>query len=635
MNVTTKRRIPLIIASVAVMIFALGVMLFSKSERFDNGRVDLSEGELNPNKWVALDGRWEFYFDQLLTPQDFTAENKPEMDALIKVPSSWDNNKAGDKSFSKKGVATYRLNIKYPVTLKDPALRIQNIATAYKLYVNGQFAAEVGKVSDQPTQFKEGAQVLIIDLPTDKQEVELIVQVANLNYAKGGLRESPVFGSKQVLEQHRETQMALQLLFIGSVLIFGVYYLLLFMLQTNNRTAFIFSILCFITALRSLIWGELPIMIFSPNISYEALAYINYLTGYNLIPMVILFIVSLYPSEYRTISFGLILLPTLFFDCLLLTSTEFMSLFTNYLYISMLLQMIYIISVMIKAVIRKRDNAILMYITICVYSLTINQDILHFSGIGGIHVTNMFLYGNFAVVIAMSYVQAKHQANTHKKLVLYNENLLEADRLKDKIMATEMSFLQAQIKPHFLYNALDAIANVCEEDGDKASELIVDLSIYLRGCLEFNSLDKMVALEKELEFVDTYFNIEQARFGQKLQLVEEIEISLDHQIPMLILQPLVENAVRHGISKKQLGGTVTVRGRQLPDGISIEIEDDGVGIEGEKLARLLTDEIKDQGVGLLNIHHRLLRLYGRGLEIRSEVGRGTCIRFVIPKEDSR
>ena len=81
----------------------------------------------------------------------------------------------------------------------------------------------------------------------------------------------------------------------------------------------------------------------------------------------------------------------------------------------------------------------------------------------------------------MSFVQVRQQANTYKKLILYTEKLVEADRLKDRIMATEMSFLQAQIKPYFLYNASDAIANVCEKDGKKAGKLIIDLAIYLRG----------------------------------------------------------------------------------------------------------------------------------------------------------
>jgi len=293
--------------------------------------------------------------------------------------------------------------------------------------------------------------------------------------------------------------------------------------------------------------------------------------------------------------------------------------------------MLYMIYIMIKVVLRKKENSITMLIAVCVFVLTIIQDILYYKGMSNINIYLMFIYGNFAVILAMSFVQARIQSNINKKLVLYNEKLVEADQLKDKIIETEMSFLQAQIKPHFLYNALDAIANVCEEDGEKASGLIVDLSVYLRRSLEFNGLDKMMSIEKELEFVETYINIEQARFGQKIRLHEEIEISLNNQLPVLILQPIVENAVRHGISKKQLGGNIIVRGKQLDDGIVIEVEDDGVGIEDKKLTLLLSEERKDKGIGLLNIHNRLLSLYGKGLEINSEEGKGTCVRFMIPK----
>lgn len=253
-----------------------------------------------------------------------------------------------------------------------------------------------------------------------------------------------------------------------------------------------------------------------------------------------------------------------------------------------------ILGVIIKAVLDKKDNAILMFIAIYVFVLAIIEDVFHYKGIGGNNVSFMFLYGNFGVVLAMSLVQA-------------------------------------QIKPHFLYNALNAIANVCEKDGAKAGKLIVDLAIYLRGSLEFNHLDKMVTIEKELEFIDTYFNIEQARFGQKIQLIKEVGIHLEYQLPVLILQPLVENAVRHGISKKQGGGSVIVRVMQLEEDIGIEIEDDGIGIKEEKLSLLLSEKRNDQSVGLLNIHYRLMRLYGRGLGITSEVGRGTCVKLVIPE----
>jgi two-component system LytT family sensor kinase len=620
-----------IILGITFMIFFIGMMYSSASVLVHKGKVDLSSVDFKQNELVALNGQWEFYWDRLLTPQDFIAEKPPQLDSFIKVPGSWDDKKADNEVYPHHGVATYRLRLNYPSTLKDPALRIQNVTTAYKLYVNGRLSAEVGKVSDKLSSFKDGEKSLILDLPKESQEIELICQVANLNYAKGGLRESPVFGSKQVLEKQKMIFLALQLLFIGSVFIFGIYYLFLFLLQMKNKTALIFSMLCFIVALRSLIFGETALMVFFPNVTYAVRVYINYLTGYNLMPIMILFVLSIYPLEYKEITLSLVLMPTLFFDILLLTSSKFMSTFTNYLYILILLQMIYTMVILIKVVLHKRENGIVMFIAIYIFILTIIQDILHYKGLGGINVAYMSLYGNFTVIMAMSLVQARLQANAHKKLILYNEKLVEADILKDKIMATEMSFLQAQIKPHFLYNALSAIANICEKDGKKAGSLIIDLAIYLRGSLEFNHLDKMVTIEKELEFISTYFNIEQARFGQKIQLVEEIEVPLDYQIPVLILQPLVENAVRHGISKKHVGGRVMVRMMQLEEGIGIEIEDDGIGIEGEKLNLLLSEKRKHQSVGLLNIHHRLLRLYGRGLDISSEMGRGTCIRLLIPE----
>ena len=515
--------------------------------------------------------------------------------------------------------------------MKDPALRIQNVANSYRLYVNGKLTAEVGNALDNNKDIKNDDKILIVDLPKNSQHVSLIVQVANLDCATGGLRVTPVFGSKQVLEQQRMMMIILQMLFIGGVFIIGVHYFFLFFLQKNNKSALLFSLFCFITVLRSSIWGESPLLIVFPSVSLDMRMYINYLTGYNYVAIVIFFVHSIFPLDYRKRITGLIVFPSIIFDVLLLVKgPQFMTFYTNSLYILLLLQMIYMMGILMKSVLRKRDHAILMFLTICVLIWAMNEDILNFLMIGNIHLSCMFLLGNFAVIMCMSYVQAKQQAMNHKKLILYNEKLLEADRLKDQIMATEMSFLQAQIKPHFLYNALSAIANVCEKDGKQAGKLIVDLALYLRGSLEFNNIDKMATIEKELEFVDTYFHIEQARFGQRIQFNKEILIPLDIQIPALILQPLVENAVRHGISKNPNGGTVTVRMSQNEEHITIEIEDDGIGIKADKRATLLDGSSRGKGVGLLNIHNRLLKLYGKGLEISSTEGH-TCVKISIPE----
>lgn len=629
-RIVSNWRVLFIIAVPAVMLYSLFIMVSSSSVLTDNGRADLTKVDFNHYNLVTLDGQWEFYWDKLLPPEAFEQEPKPQMDSFMNVPGVWSAYKGGPE-YSRQGIATYRLLLKYPVTLEDPALRVQNVANAYRLYVNGQLESEVGSALDDKANFRNDDKIVILDLPQDTQQIELVYQVGNQNCATGGLRVAPVFGSKQVLEQQRIFMMILQMVFIGGVLIFGIHYFLLFLLQKQNKAALIFAVFCLVTAVRSLVWGETPLTILFPDASLDLRMYINYLTGYNYVAILILFINSLYPLEFNKKVMAFILFPSIAFDILLLaTSPEFVTFYTNYLYIILLAQMIYIMGVMMKAVLLKRDNSVLMFIAISSLILAMNVSIINFVLIGNINLTYLSLFGNFAVILAISYVQARQQAVNHQKLILYNENLIEAGRLKDKIMATELSFLQAQIKPHFLYNALSAIANVCENDGETAGKLIVDLAYYLRGSLEFNNLDKMVTIEKELEFVDTYFHIEQARFGQKIQLQKEIEISLDVHIPVLILQPLVENAVRHGISKKTGGGTVTVRMKQIKDYIDIEIEDDGVGMSGDKQAEIFNETAANQGVGLLNIHNRLQKLYGKGLEISSEPGH-TCVKLLIPE----
>lgn len=624
----SKWRVMLVIVVPVIMLCALILMLRPSPVAVHNGIADLSDADFSKGTLFALNGQWEFYWDRLLMPQDFSLTSQ-QPDAFMKVPGVWSTNDG--THYSKQGVATYRLVLNYSSSLADPALRVQNVANAYKLYINGQLTAEVGSRVNRKEEIKNEDKILIIPLPKDTQHIELAFQVANLNFATGGLRVAPVLGSMQTLEQQRLTVLLLQMFFIGGVFLFGIYYFFLFLLQRKNKTALLFAIFCFVSAVRSLVWGETPLTVIFPRASLDLRMYINYFTGYNFVAFVILFVRSIYPAEFGKVMTSLVLLPNLIFSTLLVfISPERITFLTNYAYLFLILQMIFLLCMQIKIVLHQREDAILIFVSVCILIWAMNEDILNYLKLGNTYLTSMFLLGNLVFILAMSYVQAKQQAANHKKLVLYNEKLIEADKLKDQIMATEMSFLQAQIKPHFLYNALNAIANVCEKDGKQAGKLIIDLAVYLRGSLEFHNLDKMVSIEKELEFIDTYFHIEQARFGQKIQLRKEIDVSLDVQIPVLILQPLVENAVRHGISKKPDGGTVIVRMSMICTDVVIEIEDDGVGISDEKQAALLRVDTPVQSVGLHNIHSRLLKLYGSGLRISSTTG-NTLVRLTIPE----
>ena len=203
--------------------------------------------------------------------------------------------------------------------------------------------------------------------------------------------------------------------------------------------------------------------------------------------------------------------------------------------------------------------------------------------------------------------------------------LSSVENLKTMAKEAELKALQTQINPHFLFNALHTTSFFVRKDPNKAREIIIDLSTYLRYNLE-NSC-KLVPLEMELEQVKAYFNIEKARFGEKISLNIDVDENVKNiSIPSLIIQPLVENSIKHGLLKKREGGFVNIIAKKENEGCFITIEDNGIGID-QKIVDNLDDRI-DKNIGLKNVHNRIKLIYGKGL-IVEKLETGTKISFYI------
>ena len=212
------------------------------------------------------------------------------------------------------------------------------------------------------------------------------------------------------------------------------------------------------------------------------------------------------------------------------------------------------------------------------------------------------------------------------------ENAMMLYQVAEKTsISNESAFLQAQIKPHFLYNALSVIAALCRMEPEKARELILDLSSYMRHSFDFKNLETYISFEEELEFVQAYVRIEQARFKDRLNVIYELDDTEGLWLPPLLLQPLVENAIRHGIRKKATSRSVILRVKNMENCYLIEVEDDGAGMTQEQVDRILTENAAAGGVGLVNIRKRLQMIYGTSLMIESDIGKGTKISLVLPK----
>lgn len=194
----------------------------------------------------------------------------------------------------------------------------------------------------------------------------------------------------------------------------------------------------------------------------------------------------------------------------------------------------------------------------------------------------------------------------------------------------EAAWLQAQIQPHFLFNTLNAVIALSEIDLEKMRDLLGKLSHYLRNKFQFQNMDALIPVEEELSIVRSYLYIEQVRFEDRLQVIWEIDECKELKIPFLTIQPLVENAIRHGIMKRISGGKIVIRISKNENHAEISVEDDGVGMDEAALQRILERKAGSKsGVGLMNTDLRLKRHFGIGLQIQSMPGIGTKISFFV------
>jgi two-component system LytT family sensor kinase len=210
-------------------------------------------------------------------------------------------------------------------------------------------------------------------------------------------------------------------------------------------------------------------------------------------------------------------------------------------------------------------------------------------------------------------------------------DLAELDRTRARSAEAEVRVLRAQISPHFVYNSLTAIASFVRTDPDRARDLLLDFADFTR--YSFRSHGRFTTLAEELHSIEQYLLLEQARFGDRLKVALRVDPEVvGVRIPFLCIQPLVENAVRHGFENSDGPGTITITARDRGADALISVEDDGAGIDPAVVRRSLSGDPGDH-VGLANVDERLRSTFGddRGLVVETAPGAGTRITMRIPK----
>ncbi|MDD6811193.1 MAG: histidine kinase [Lachnospiraceae bacterium] len=196
-----------------------------------------------------------------------------------------------------------------------------------------------------------------------------------------------------------------------------------------------------------------------------------------------------------------------------------------------------------------------------------------------------------------------------------------AEKLSRELHNSRIILAMSQIRTHFIFNVLNAISGMCKYDPEKADDTVVRFARYLRSNIDIMQEDKPVTFQRVREHLEDYVTLEQVRFGDKIRFVTDMKTQ-EFTIPSLILQPIVENSIKHGLLPKQDGGTIWLRTKREKDDILICIEDDGVGFDPDKM--------RGNSIGLENVRFRLKHMMNGSIEIESSPGKGTRVEIKIP-----
>ncbi|WP_169515463.1 sensor histidine kinase [Anaerovorax odorimutans] len=226
-------------------------------------------------------------------------------------------------------------------------------------------------------------------------------------------------------------------------------------------------------------------------------------------------------------------------------------------------------------------------------------------------------------ICALIYISAIIYFDILKLKQLYI-NSLKLSIIENKLIEKEIDLLLTQIKPHFLYNTLTTIQSMIKHNPNMAYLLIGNLSTYLKNNMDYINNDHLILFSKEIKHIKTYIAIEKARFGKKINVIYDIQTD-DFKVPTLSIQPLVENAIKHGITQKSNGGKIIIRSFQTPNFFIIQIIDDGKGFDTKIL------ENKKHSIGIKNIKFRLKVICNASINITSKIGIGTTVLIKIPK----
>jgi two-component system sensor histidine kinase ChiS len=624
------------------------------------GVLDLSQWDFDKQGIVALDGQWEFYWDRLLVPNDFSGGDPIESRAFFSVPGFWGGFQLRPGPYTGDGFATYRLRIKMDPGPRNLALRVGLIQTAYNLWIDGERVGAGGIVGRGPKTAEPQAEIKIYRFAGTADTIELIVQVANYFQSRGGMRGHITLGTADQIIKQQSRRIAFDLTIFGCLLFMGLYLIVLYTFRKEDKSPLYFGLVCLLMAVSSVIHGLadgafFTFGIFSPSYAvHTKLAYFCVTLG---LPFLMLFLYELFPREWskRTLRFflyGLFLLHSL----LLFLPIRVFCDYVIILEVFGLSAGVYMVYVCAKAIIRKNEGAQFLAMGIGLTFLSAFYDFLIENGIlHGPQLSNIsILVCTFLISAFISWRFSKAFSavkSLSEELTNANLELSRMDRLKDEFLANTSHELRTplsgiigiteslidgaagRLSKSMRFNLKTIassgrrLANLVNDILDFAKLRHQDVELKLQP-LDIRSLaDGVIAVSAHIAAHKGLVLANAIPTGMPFVLADEDRL---HQI----LFNLVGNAIKFTDS-----GKVRVSAGQTGSMVDITVADTGIGIPRERFDMIFEsfeqvdsgDNRSSGGTGLgLSISKRLIELHGGTIAVESDLGRGSRFSFTLP-----
>ncbi|GHM99919.1 sensor histidine kinase [Cytophagales bacterium WSM2-2] len=614
------------------------------------------EIKINSTGVLPLSGDWEFVWNRLLTPDDF---QKSLGDTLLHVPGSWI-----DIGHPDTGIGTYRVKIRLNETMPSHSILIPIINSTAKVWLNGKLVDELGVCDVDPAKYRAKFSSLLIAVPADTTMIELVVQVINYSYSRGGIVSAPYIGPTSVILQRVNARKGVENFFVGSLIAMFVYQIILFFLYQKGKPYLYLGLICLIVALRALVThgGSFLLPDLYPSISLDFWKKMEYFVVYAVAAIFPLYSYYLFPMQaYRKPIPFFVTMSTLLCLVVVFTPHAIYSRVLDVCHLLLIAGFAYSVAVITKAWRAGNKDASIILLGVLASFPFILLEILQNSRVLFISISFPFLVelGVLIFLLFQVYLLANHYAVAYKKLEMVNieleakvqartTELTKANQVREKLLSVVSHDLKSPL------NSLRGVLNIYHKGGFTDQEMksvtrditenlsttsmLVD-NILLWTSSQLKGVKVSISKVNLHKLVEEHFkifkNIAEHKNIELISDVPEMEIYSDEQILSLVLRNLIANAIKFSYEN----GRVEIYARRDEQSFSLRIKDNGKGMPAEVAQTLFhakstvstegTSSEKGTGIGL-GLCYDYLKHIGGEIAVQSELEKGTTFTIHIP-----